>query len=237
MHEVVHKNVWGKQSKARWGEEVIGYLSSVPLLINFKSHRAGHMRHHAFTNDHDRDPDHFSSGSRGELVAKMIGITMINTFMPFFALIPATRKILPKSIRGIFDIAGASKKEGLSQVKFWLITHVVLITSFALGFGWQALALWYVPARLQFLYLVFIFAWYPHHPANGTSRYKHTRVAVFRGSGLIIRGHDYHAMHHLFPRVPHYRLRTLWNDMAEEMVAKGVRAEGRAKAATTPVNW
>jgi len=60
---------------------------------------------------------------------------------------------------------------------------------------------------------------------------------VFRGSGLIIRGHDHHAMHHMFPRVPHYRLRALWNDVAQDMVAKGVRAEGRATAATTPVVW
>jgi len=35
-------------------------------------------------------------------------------------------------------------------------------------------------------------------------RYVDTRVAVFPGSTLLIRGHDYHALHHLFPRVPHY---------------------------------
>jgi len=41
----------------------------------------------------------------------------------------------------------------------------------------------------------------------------------------------------MFPRVPHYRLRALWNDVAQDMVAKGVRAEGRATAATQPVVW
>jgi fatty acid desaturase len=44
-------------------------------------------------------------------------------------------------------------------------------------------------------------------------------------------------MHHLFPRVPHYRLRALWADLAEEMVPKGVRSEGRALGATGPVIW
>lgn len=237
MHEAVHKNIWGKQSRARWGEELIGYLCSVPLLINFKTHRSGHMRHHAFTNDSSRDPDHFSGGELGALGSKIFGMTMINMFLPFFALVPATRRVLPASVRGVFDVAGGNKKEGLSQVRFWLLTHVVLIASFAFGFGWQALALWYIPARLQFMYLIFIFAWFPHHPAKETTRYKHTRVAVFRGSGFLIRGHDYHAMHHLFPRVPHYRLRALWNEMADEMVTKGVRTEGRAKAATAPVVW
>jgi beta-carotene hydroxylase len=195
------------------------------------------MRHHAYTNDPSRDPDHFSDGSKRELLVKMLGITMVNMFLPFFALVPKTRVVLPKSMLGIFDIAGGSKKEGLAQVRFWLITHVVLIGSMFFGLGWQALALWYIPARLQFAYLIFVFAWYPHHPAGETTRYRHTRIAVFRGSGLIIRGHDHHAMHHMFPRVPHYRLRALWNDVAQDMVAKGVRAEGRATAATTPVVW
>ena len=237
MHEAVHKNIWGKETRARWGEDFIGKMCSIPLLIPFGSHRGGHMRHHAYTNDSSRDPDHFSDGTKRELLVKMLGITMVNMFLPFFALVPKVRVVLPKSMLGIFDIAGGSKKEGLAQVRFWLITHVVLIGSMFFGLGWQALALWYIPARLQFAYLIFIFAWYPHHPAGETTRYRHTRVAVFRGSGLIIRGHDHHAMHHMFPRVPHYRLRALWNDVAQDMVAKGVRAEGRATAATTPVVW
>jgi len=84
---------------------------------------------------------------------------------------------------------------------------------------------------------MFIFAWYPHHPARESSRYRHTRVAVFRGSGLLIRGHDHHAIHHLYPRVPHYRLKAVWSELSEELVQRGVRAEGRAKGATAPIVW
>jgi len=62
-------------------------------------------------------------------------------------------------------------------------------------------------------------------------------VAVFPGSGLAIRGDDHHAMHYLFPRVPHYRLRALWEELAGDMVTRGVRAEGRAVGATRPVVW
>jgi fatty acid desaturase len=60
---------------------------------------------------------------------------------------------------------------------------------------------------------------------------------VFRGSGLLIRGHDHHAIHHLYPRVPHYRLRKLWNELSADLVQRGVRAEGRAVNATSPVVW
>jgi beta-carotene hydroxylase len=115
--------------------------------------------------------------------------------------------------------------------------HVVLLVAFLNGFGLEALLLWYIPARLQFCWLLTVFAWFPHHPSVGAGRYIDTRVAVFPGSRFLIRGHDHHALHHLFPRVAHYRLRALWAEMAEDLVTKGVRSEGGAVAATGPVIW
>jgi beta-carotene hydroxylase len=237
MHEAAHKNIWGKASRGRWVEEAIGTLSSIPTGINFSSHRAGHMRHHAYTNDPKRDPDHFTDGRLSELPVKFYGMTMLYTFLPFFALVPPLRILLPKSLQAVFNERGGNAKEGKSQIRFWLLTTIVLVASFVSGHGIEALLLWWLPARLQLCWLMFIFAWYPHHPANETSRYRHTRVAVFRGSGLLIRGHDHHAMHHLFPRVPHYKLKALWKELAKPMVARGVRAEGRAVEATRPVVW
>jgi beta-carotene hydroxylase len=237
MHEATHKNIWGKASRGRWVEEAIGVLSSIPTGINFSSHRAGHMRHHAYTNDPKRDPDHFTDGRLSELPVKFYGMTMLYSLLPFFALVPPLRILLPKSLQAVFNERGGNAKEGKAQIRFWLLTTIVLIASFVFGHGIEALLLWWLPARLQLCWLMFIFAWYPHHPANETSRYRHTRVAVFRGSGLLIRGHDHHAMHHLFPRVPHYKLKALWKELAEPMVARGVRAEGRAVEATRPVVW
>ena len=237
LHEATHKNIWGKSSRGRWVEDAIGIASSVPTGINFSSHRAGHMRHHAFTNDPVRDPDHFTDGRLSELPVKFYGMTMIYSFLPFFALIKPVRVLLPKDLRQKLGESQSSKDEGKSQLRFWLLLTLVLVVSFATGHGVEALMLWWLPARLQLMWLMFIFAWYPHHPANETSRYRHTRVAVFRGSGMLIRGHDHHAMHHLFPRVPHYRLKALWRELAPELVQRGVRAEGRALHATTSVVW
>ncbi len=237
MHEATHKNIWGKSSKGRWVEEAIGVASSVPTGINFSSHRAGHMRHHAYTNDPERDPDHFTDGKLSELPKKFYGITMLYSFLPFFALIKPCRVLLPEQFRRVLDSNQSSESEGKSQLRYWLLSTTVLVTCFATGNGLLALMLWWLPARIQLLWLIFIFAWYPHHPANERSRYRHTRVAVFPGSGLLIRGHDHHAMHHLFPRVPHYRLKALWRELSAEMVQRGVRAEGKALHATGPVIW
>jgi len=130
-----------------------------------------------------------------------------------------------------------NKKSGLIQLRFWFFSTLVLVVAFLMGYGWPALLLWFIPSRLQGLWLLTVFAWFPHHPATKVGRYVDTRVAVFAGSRFLIRGHDHHAVHHLFPRVPHYRLRRLWSDIADDMVAKGVRSEGRALDATGPIIW
>jgi len=237
MHEAAHKNILGKATSGRWVEEAIGHLSSVPTGLNFTSHRAGHMRHHAFTNDPARDPDHFTAGRLSELPLKLYGMTMLYAFLPAFVLIKPLRVLLPQALREKLVSKEGSKSEGKAQLRYWLISTVVLVVSFATGHGLVALTLWWIPARLQLCWLMFIFAWYPHHPAKETSRYRHTRVAVFPGSGLLIRGHDYHAIHHLYPRVPHYRLKSVWNELSDELIVQGVRTEGRAKGATTSVVW
>ena len=237
LHEATHKNIMGKATRGRVLEDAIGYVSSIPTGIEFSSHRAGHMRHHAFTNDPVRDPDHFTEGRLSELPVKFYGMTMLNAFLPFFALVKPLRVLLPLSIRQRIERREGSKNEGKAQLRFWLLSTAVLVACFATGNGLVALCLWWIPARIQLCWLMFIFAWYPHHPATETSRYRHTRVAVFRGSGLLIRGHDHHTIHHLFPRVPHYRLKKLWNELSADLVARGVRAEGRAASATGPVVW
>lgn len=237
MHEAAHKNIWGKVPTGRRLEDMIGSLCSIPTGIQFSAHRASHMRHHAFTNDPERDPDHFTDGRLRELPVKFYGMTMLYTFLPFFALIAPLRVLLPQPLRDVLNDRNGDPRDGKAQLRYWLLSTVVLVVCFATGHGVEALLLWWVPARLQLCWLMFIFAWYPHHPANETSRYRHTRVAVFPGSGLLIRGHDYHAMHHLYPRVPHYRLKKLWNELADDLVPRGVRAEGRAKNATRAVVW
>ena len=237
MHEATHKNIMGRSTKTRVLEEIIGRLCSIPTGMEFTAHRASHMRHHAHTNDPTRDPDHFTSGRLRDLPKKFYGMTMLSAFLLVFAVVKPARVLLPLSLREKLSGRDGSKEEGKAQLLYWVITTTVLGACLATGHGLAALCLWWIPARIQFCWLIFIFAWYPHHPANETSRYRHTRVAVFPGSGVLIRGHDYHAIHHLYPRVPHYRLRAVWKELSSDLVRRGVRAEGRAQSATGPVVW
>jgi beta-carotene hydroxylase len=239
LHEAVHGNIWGDQTRARWGEDLIGIACSVPLVgTSYSSHRTVHMRHHAYTNDPTRDPDHFADGSLLELIPKLIAFTVFGIFLPVFAFIPPTRRLLPAQMQqSLSMIDDDLRRAGVQQGRFWILIHAALLAAFLLGLGWEALFLWYLPARVAAMWLAFIFAWFPHHPADRIGRYVDTRIAVFPGARWLARGHEYHALHHLFPRVPHYRLRSLWVEVGEGLVDKGVRAEGRAPYATGPIVW
>ncbi|CAM8623409.1 DesA Fatty acid desaturase [Acidimicrobiia bacterium] len=237
MHEAAHGNIWGRNTTGVWGQDLIGMLCAIPLCFSYKAHRSSHMRHHAHTNDPERDPDHFTAGSLITLPGLWFSQVVLATFLPVFAFLPGSRRLLPNRLKRSMRADEGNRQAGLRQLKFWAISTLILVLAFATGFGWPALLLWYIPARMQALWLLFVFAWYPHHPANKVGRYVDTRIAVFPGSRFLIRGHDHHAVHHLFPRVPHYRLRALWSDVAVDMVPKGVRSEGRAVATTGPITW
>ncbi|HBU01159.1 MAG TPA: hypothetical protein DEB20_01080 [Acidimicrobiaceae bacterium] len=236
MHEAAHGNIWGRTTSGKWIEDLIGMLCAIPLGFSYKAHRPSHMRHHAHTNDPLKDPDFHTAGPMHTVLKSWYGQVMLATFLPVFAFVPAARKLLPTAMLVMMRAETGSKKTGLIQLRFWLLTNAFLVFAILTGYGWQALMLWYLPSRIQALWLLTIFAWFPHHPATKVGRYGDTRVAVFPGSRWLIRGHDHHAVHHLFPRVPHYRLRKLWADIADDMVAKGVRSEGKALSATGPIN-
>jgi len=236
MHEATHGNIWGRTTSGKWIEDLIGMLCAIPLGFSYKAHRSSHMRHHAHTNDPLKDPDFHTAGPMHTVLKSWYGQVMLATFLPVFAFVPAARKLLPAAMLVMMRAETGSRKAGLIQLRFWFLTHAFLVLAILTGYGWQALMLWYLPSRLQALWLLTIFAWYPHHPATKVGRYVDTRVAVFPGSRWLIRGHDHHAVHHLFPRVPHYRLPRLWADIADDMVAKGVRSEGKALSATCPIN-
>jgi fatty acid desaturase len=110
-----------------------------------------------------------------------------------------------------------------------VLSHLaVLIVGSALGYAETVWLLWYLPAWIGRFWLSLVFGWLPHHPHSETGRYRDTRIFTFIGSTFLIRGHDHHLLHHLFPVVPHYRLRALWVDMRDHLAEQGARIEGRA---------
>lgn len=240
MHEATHGNIWGAHQRGRWLQGLIGAVASVPLGFDFFAHRISHIQHHAHTNDPERDPDFYTTGRLRDLPITWLGSMLALTILPLLLFVPATVRLLPGKVRGSFtltdEVSEADLAAGKAMLRYWALFHTALVLGFVFGFGWKLVVLWFIPARIAPGWLQFVFAWLPHHPV-ARGRYVDTRVATFPGSRILLRGHDHHALHHLFPRVPHYYLPRIWQEVGPDLVEQGVRSEGTALGATGPIVW
>ena len=57
-HEAQHNIVAGKGKPLRWLNELLGHVSTLPLVYPYRVLRATHMEHHAHCNDAELDPDY-----------------------------------------------------------------------------------------------------------------------------------------------------------------------------------
>jgi beta-carotene hydroxylase len=230
LHEATHGNISGHSGR-RWVDDVIGSLSALPLWFSYRAHRVSHMKHHAHTNDPARDPDHFIGGPFRQVFSKFALLSFLQIAVPVLSLVPGGMRLLP---RALLAGGGGDRDMGLlesdyeraTQRRFTLVCVAIFAALSAAGFFWEALLLWYLPSRIGFFIVIVVFAWLPHHPHAERGRYRDTRVTLFPLATLLIRGQNHHVLHHMFPRIPHYRLPALFSEMRPILAAQGVRIEG-----------
>ena len=76
LHEATHNNIQGRRWSLRWLNDWVGRVSSIPLGFSYRAHQISHMRHHAFTNDPDRDPDYWLAGSALRIPRKLLKMSI-----------------------------------------------------------------------------------------------------------------------------------------------------------------
>jgi beta-carotene hydroxylase len=230
VHEAVHRTISAGRRQWTWIDRAVGSIGAWMLLSSFVEHRHTHLLHHTHTNG-EGDPDVLTAeGTPLQIVGRIVVGAIVFPFVTLASLLPGGERLLPSALRKRLAAAEAFRSpeaRRAARLVSWSHLAALLAVSLA-GFAVEAWLLFYVAGWLARMYLSVIFAWLPHHPHEEQGRYRDTRVFTFRGSGLLARGHDYHLLHHLFPRVPHYRLASLWNDMRWHLVAQGARIEGRA---------
>ena len=189
-HEAQHSIIARPGEKLRWLNELVGHVSSMPMVIPYRVFRETHMEHHKYANDPDLDPD-YSTHADTPLGAIWASIQ--------------TRQPRPSGGKKHYAVALERRERPDLMAEAAIYELVFYGTLFALawsGFALEAALLWWLPRYIGTTYLHFYLAWAPHNPGLGVGRYRDTRSFRSALGNIGSMGMQYHIVHHLYPRIP-----------------------------------
>ena len=209
LHEAVHNNIAGSNRKLRWLNELTGYLVASVLGVSYTMHKSAHLAHHRKTNIKPDDPDLVYEGKM--LYDFFTGgpKMMANEYREYF-------------IR-IFPSAATREKR---VVILEIIVFIGLRIALAIPFPLEVLVLGVLANVAGVMILGFIFAWLVHTPFTETARFRNTNTIlmpepVHTPVTWLWLWQNYHSIHHLFPRVPFFHYRALFEKIRPGMVERG----------------
>ena len=188
-HEAQHNIIAGKGKPLRWLNELVGHVSTLPLVMPYRVLRATHMEHHQHTNHPEKDCDidlHATSG------IDFLRQTLVN-HQPDSGRSKAYSECLERTGQSHLMLDAV------------LMNSAYLVFMFAMawsGYAIEMALLWWLPKLLGETYLTYYLAWAPHHPGDEQGRYRDTRAFKSRFGNLISMGMQFHIIHHLYPRIP-----------------------------------
>ena len=208
-HEAQHDIIAKPGTKLRWLNQMVGHLSTIPLVLPYRVAKITHMDHHKHANDPERDPD-YSTHAPGPLQA--IWKSLVNRQPRATGGFNAYADILQRKER--LDVL-------FDGIVFQLAHYGILFALAWSGYAIEAVLLWWLPRHLALTYIQFYLSWAPHHPGNETGRYRDTRSfrSIFGNIGSL--GMQYHVIHHLHPRIPLYRTPKAYWEMKPILEARG----------------
>jgi len=218
LHESVHGSISGDNHSMDWLNDGMGYLAGTILAIPLTAHRIEHLTHHTNTNHAEKDPDGYStdivSSPSGTLNPAWRAITIQ---YQLYSQRYWSKATLAKKTAFVIKIIFTVLLSILPFLVLWQTGNSELISAW-----WRGLVLYIVAGLLGTITLVHLFAYIVHRPHKSMGRYVNTSTIVIPGplstALTVLWGYqNYHSIHHLFPRVPFYRYRRLFNEIADTM--------------------
>ena len=218
-HEAQHSNIAKEGHTLRWLNELVGNVSTIPLVFPYRVLRLTHMKHHAHTNDPELDPDYWTKAPGW-----------------FAAVWQSVKNRQP----GAIDSYGiALEKMGdtpevraaVLEAIVWRLAHIAILIALAWsGFALEAFFLWFLPKHIGSAYIQLFLSWAPHHPYEKQGRYRDTRawaLGPVRWLGNIISlGMEFHVIHHLHPAIPLFRNGPAYYEMRNILIARSIQNDG-----------
>lgn len=213
-HEAQHDIIAKPGTKLRWLNQLVGHLSTIPLVLPYRVAKVTHMAHHKHANDPRLDPD-YSTHAEG----------------PLRAIWKSIRNRQPRAEGGFNAYGDMLTRDGRQDVLLHGILYEIAFYSimFALawnGFAIEAALLWWLPRHIGVTYIHFYLSWAPHNPSMTKGRYRDTRSFRSILGNIGSMGMQYHIIHHLHPRIPLYRTPRAYWEMKPILEARGCDVEG-----------
>lgn len=204
-HDAVHSSV----SRHRLVNGLVGRLATILLLGPFVAFRYMHLEHHKHVNVPEADPDHYSG--RGPTL--LLPLRWLTQDLHYYGLLARRWRGRP----------AVELVETVGTVLALLATLAALAVN---GLLVEALLFGVLPARLACTALAFTFDYLPHRPhvvRAKDDRYRATHVLVGPLLTPLFLFQNYHLVHHLYPGVPFYRYRRVWQPRREELLGRGAK--------------
>jgi len=201
-HEAVHMNV----SPRTWVNNAVGVAGMLPYMTPYFMQRWIHLRHHSRLNETD-DPN------------------LIYTDGPFWQ-IPFRYPRALLYARKVMRDDPRSRGEQIADALFATAIASVYGVAWWYGHLTDALLLWLLPVVIAKLVMDWYINYIPH-VGLPPHRYRGTRVFDVAWLTPLVLGHNYHAIHHLWPNLPWHRYRRVFRDKATELKEHGVPVESR----------
>jgi beta-carotene hydroxylase len=205
-HEAQHGNYSRGDPKKRWIDALVGHITLITVMFPYEILRVTHMKHHAYTNHDDKDPDFLTSNAKS--VKEVILLSLDGTSPDY------------QKYKEVYSDDDAFQKAFEKGVKVSLAYRLTLM-SLVFLFPLQTLLLWWLPAKIGVLYTTLFFSYYPHIGTE-IGRYKNTRFWQHWMPRYINHSMQLHFVHHLHPNIGHYDEPRAIEELKPFLIARGV---------------
>ena len=187
-HEAQHGNYSRGNPKLRWLDGFVGHITLITLIFPYHILRVTHMKHHAYTNNPEKDPDYLNAHSKSLFQVIKNSADGSSTDYGKYLEVFSSDKAFVNSFEKAIPIA-----------LLYRFTLLVLVIIFPL----ETFLLWWLPAKIGTVYTTVFFSYYPHQ-GTSTGRYKDTQFWSHWMPRFVNHSMQLHFIHHLHPSIGHF---------------------------------
>lgn len=195
IHDGLHRAV----SSKNWINEAVS-MCTVNILFPYQPIavlRWGHMQHHVHTGDEHRDPDYPTSKSFPAMLLR--GLFWADVYYIWNYL---------------HHLDERPAREVRTVKLHLLIGGAVFVVAVAL-LPFEATIFWFIASRLTQLWIAIVFMYLPHRPHTIRQADAPYQATLLRQGWdwlmtPLMAYQNWHLVHHLYPSVPFYRYKKVW---------------------------